>query len=228
MKTFFSTRLSRVLLLVIILSLLLAVAGCNGAYTKADDKNSGKVTAVATMTAVTSLPEGTSTPRSRSGPIAVAPEDPSAIPNGESQSYRLKIPVIGVDAPIAAVGLDKDGAIAEPNSPDLVVWYDQSALPGWQGNSVLSGHLDWKTSTAVFWRLRELKPGDNIYVHTSSNNRYRFIVQWAESYRSDNVPMAKVFADLQEPSLTIITCGGVFNRNSRDYSERLVVRAVGS
>src|SRR5688572_7963661 len=57
---------------------------------------------------------------------------------------RLVVPSIGVDAPVIAVGLDEEGRMLSPEGPDPVGWYTFSPTPGQPGNTVISGHRDWR------------------------------------------------------------------------------------
>lgn len=138
---------------------------------------------------------------------------------------RLQIPSIGVDAPIITLGVDPDGTMQVPNNGTDVGWYTFSATPGLPGNAVLSGHVDTSTSrTAVFTRLKELKPGDRISV-LESGREDDFAVFWAKSWPDETAPLALILGQAPSPTLTLITCSGTFDRGSRNYTERLVVRA---
>ena len=73
---------------------------------------------------------------------------------------RVSVPRVGINAPVEVLTLDGAGAMQDPRTPSAVAWYDFSARPGQLGNVVLAGHVDYeKYGPAVFWRLRDLKPG---------------------------------------------------------------------
>ncbi|MFE0427441.1 class F sortase, partial [Streptomyces sp. NPDC058953] len=61
-----------------------------------------------------------------------------------SPADRIRIPAIGVDAPLIDVGLDTDGWIEAPpaDAPDVAGWYQNGIAPGERGTSVLVGHVD--------------------------------------------------------------------------------------
>lgn len=138
---------------------------------------------------------------------------------------RIKIDSIGVDAPIVATGLDANGEMEAPDGPDTVGWFSRSVVPGQIGNAVLAGHVDWRTQTAVFWRLRELKTGDAISVYSPDGTETHFTVLWSRSYPEASVPLSEVLGKATQPVLTVITCAGDFDRTKHNYSNRLVVRA---
>jgi hypothetical protein len=89
----------------------------------------------------------------------------------------------------------------------------------------VTGHLDWKDRTAVFWRLRELKPGDQIQVLASDGRVYAFVVDSAESDRLVDLTVDKVMGYAVGTVLTLFTCDGTFNQQTRDYDRRTVIRA---
>ncbi len=159
------------------------------------------------------LPTGQ--PAAPAQPLSRAPE----------QAVRLQIPRLGVDAPIITLGVDRNGAMETPESPEVVAWYNFSALPGAVGNAVFSGHRDWRTGvTAVFWRLGELRAGDVILIVTPSAE-LRYTVQTSELYENDQAPVAQIVGGTSFAAVTLITCEGLFDRASRNYSQRRVVRA---
>jgi len=112
-----------------------------------------------------------------------------------------------------------------PSNGTDVGWYTFSAVPGTAGNAVMSGHLDTATSpTAVFTRLKELKQGDPVSV-IENGKRTDFEVFWSKSWPDDAAPLPLILGNAPSPTLTLITCAGTFDRASRNYNQRLVVRA---
>jgi len=138
---------------------------------------------------------------------------------------RIIIPAVDIDAGFEFVGLSPDGAMDVPKDPSNVAWYQLGPRPGEAGNAVLAGHVDWGGKTAVFWRLGELKPGDVIEIVAADARKYEFVVQWQQWYDADRAPVEQVFGQSGDAELTLITCGGTFDRQRRQYLSRLVVRA---
>lgn len=168
----------------------------------------------ATPTPVPPPPTATPIPRPTPSPTPVL-----------GRPQRLRIPRIAVDAPVVPVGITPAGEIEPPPGPHLVGWYAGSPMPGAPGNSLLTGHLDWRTETAVFWRLRELEPGDLVEVETDGGNRLTFRVESTRAYPVQAAPVAQILGYAIGRVLTLITCEGTFDRQTRDYSHRRVVRA---
>lgn len=135
---------------------------------------------------------------------------------------RLRIPRIGVDAAVEHVGLTEDGDMASPAAWENAGWYRNGPRPGEEGNAVIDGHLDSYTGTAVFWDLRELRPGDEVEVEGDDGIIRVFRVTGSRSYAA-NDPSARVeiFGDADGVRLNLITCEGAWS--TEGYSERLVV-----
>src|ERR1700758_3815801 len=76
----------------------------------------------------------------------------------------LDIPAIGVKTSLVRLGLTPAGALQVPSSTAVAGWYSDSPRPGAIGAAVIAGHVDSYLGPAVFFRLRDLKPGNLIYV----------------------------------------------------------------
>jgi LPXTG-site transpeptidase (sortase) family protein len=160
-------------------------------------------------------------------PEAGATPAPTATPVNTSPVVRITAPSIGVDAPIVIGGLDAAGVMDAPPDPVSVVWYDFSAHPGSRGNVVLAGHVDYHNyGPAVFWKLRDLHVGDRVQVSLQDGSSYTYQVQSLVYYDADSAPIQDIVGGTQSETLTMITCGGEFNRKVAEYNKRLVVRAT--
>lgn len=150
---------------------------------------------------------------------------PTAQPS-RAQISRLLIPSIGVDAPVVTLGVDGDGVMQSPSGPEDVGWYNFTSQPGFGGNAVFSGHVDYRNyGPAVFWKLRNLGPGDVVDVRLEDGTAYSYVVVSANTYEADAAPIDEIVGPTARDSVTLITCGGTFDPNIRQYSHRLVVRA---
>lgn len=148
------------------------------------------------------------------------------------QPAQLRIPHIHVAAPVMAVGKTDSGAMDAPTSQALhspywtsVFWYEPGVAPGQTGNAVIAGHVDRVGGDpAVFWYLKNLVPGDDIFVQTFQGNTLHFVVNRVVSY-SVNAPSAPiidaVFGPASAHHLNLITCSGVWTGSG--YDQRLVV-----
>lgn len=138
---------------------------------------------------------------------------------------RLRIPSLKIDAAVEHVGLDADKNMDVPKDTDNVAWYEPGPRPGEEGSAVLAGHFDSDTGPAVFWRLQDLKIGEDIEVIDVKGKSQMFRVIENEKFEADNAPMEKIFAKDGRPILTLITCGGLYDEETKEYSKRRVVFA---
>jgi hypothetical protein len=77
---------------------------------------------------------------------------------------RIRIPAIGVDAPVEPLTVDQDGVLPPPGTNDGAGWWRDGPEPGERGPAVIVGHLDSKRGPAVFFRLTDLTSGVHIFV----------------------------------------------------------------
>lgn len=163
-------------------------------------------------------------PEANGSPATVSDEvAPAVFPDGIDPS-RIEIEAIGVSAEIIDLSL----AGTEPEVPSDFAdtgWYTQTRLPGEIGPAVVAGHIDSVDGPAVFARLDELEPGDEIRIVAEDGDERTFVVTGSGQYRKDALD-ADVFAFGEPvPELRLITCGGVFDRSSGHYRDNYVVYA---
>jgi LPXTG-site transpeptidase (sortase) family protein len=116
--------------------------------------------------------------------------------------------------------------MAVPSDPDTVGWYEFSARPGAPGNVVLAGHVDWGGRLRAFGLLRLLHTDDAVVVSDSLGRELTYHVRETEVVDPDSSPMDVVGQRGASEELTLITCGGAFDRASHQYLKRVVVRAL--
>ena len=199
---------------------LLVVAGAVG-WVLAGDLGGSSAPDSELIVAPTEAPRATAKLTATAQPTST-PAPPALTP----APVRLMIPAIGVDAPVSMKGLRPDGFMEVPNGPEDVAWYSFSTRPGRSGNAVISGHLDYHDyGAAVFWRLKELREGDVVEVRLADGSTLRYRVFLRLSYDADQAPVPEIIGPTSKEVVTLITCGGTFDREARNYSQRLVVRA---
>jgi sortase (surface protein transpeptidase) len=139
---------------------------------------------------------------------------------------RLEIPAIGVSTPLVRLGRLPDGTIEVPHAWNTAGWYDQGPRPGQPGPAVLLGHVDSKKGPAVFYRLRDLRPGDTVRVGLTNGRTLVFRVERTERYPKDKFPTEAVYFPTLDRELRLITCGGDFDYAKGSYVDNIVVYAV--
>ncbi|HEU4421052.1 MAG TPA: class F sortase [Pilimelia sp.] len=138
---------------------------------------------------------------------------------------RLRIPAIGVDAPLEALGLTSTGALDTPKDYNRPGWYAEGTVPGDIGPAVIAGHVDSKYTPAVFFRLAQLRPGEEVLV-ARGGGWVTFRVAAVSRYAKHQFPTAEVYGSTPDPQLRLITCGGTFDTALRSYADNIVAYAV--
>ena len=138
---------------------------------------------------------------------------------------RLRIPSLGVDAPVGPVGKAADGTVEVPTRWEDVGWYDGGARPGEDGPTVLLGHVDSKAGPAVFARLPQAPPGTVVEVVGDDGEITRWRVERTEQHPKTRFPTEAVYLPALEPQLRMVTCGGAFDRTTGHYVDNVVVHA---
>jgi LPXTG-site transpeptidase (sortase) family protein len=171
---------------------------------------------------VTTFGEPIKTPTPGPSPTPVTNYPPAS----EAPIARLQIPVVGIDAAVVVGGVDAAGVMESPDNAFDTLWYNFSAKPGYGGNAVFSGHVDYvRVGPAVFWRLKDLNPGDEIQVRLDDGTVYRYVVKSRERFPAETAPVEQIVGPTSTETVTLITCTGTFNSATHQYDERLVVRA---
>jgi hypothetical protein len=156
--------------------------------------------------------------------VAGAPRQVT-VPGPTSPPVRLTIPAIRVATPLVRLGRERDGSMQVPADFARAGWFADGLVPGQVGPAVIAGHVDSKTGPAVFFRLRELRPGDTVRVERADGARLRFVVEQASSFPKATFPTAEVFGPAPWAALRLVTCGGDFDRARGSYRDNLVVFA---
>lgn len=149
-------------------------------------------------------------------------------PPSEAPVARILIPRFEVDAPVVVRGVDENRVMETPSGPWDVAWYDFSARPGFGGNAVFSGHVDYvNVGPAVFWNLKDLVQGDRVEVRLEDGTLYRYQVVGREivSANPTEEQLAGIVGPTQQEIITLITCGGTFDPSVGQYDQRVIVRA---
>ncbi|WP_308272133.1 class F sortase [Kitasatospora sp. SUK 42] len=154
----------------------------------------------------------------------MAPAFPSLAP---SKPTRLRIPQISVDAPFTELTLNPAGQLNAPPPDDknLVGWYRDGVSPGELGAAVVAGHVDTKTGPAVFLSLSRLRPASRVEVTREDGTVAVFSVDSVQAFAKDAFPDQKVYGNTPDAQLRLITCGGAYDRQKKDYVENVVVFA---
>ena len=145
---------------------------------------------------------------------------------GAAAPVRVRLPAIGVDSTLVDLDVDGAGVLVPPSDFGSAGWYSRGPVPGEVGPSVIAGHVDSYRGPAVFFRLGELAPGDDVLVDRADGTAVHFIVSDTQRFPKDAFPTEEVYGPTAQPVLRLITCGGQFDRDLRSYRDNVVVTAV--
>ncbi|CAM5645444.1 Class F sortase OS=Streptomyces tendae OX=1932 GN=GUR47_20315 PE=4 SV=1 [Streptomyces tendae] len=161
---------------------------------------------------------------------SATPSDPAPAqpvrPPARSVPVGLRIPAIGVDTPVMALGLASDGTVEVPpvTADDRAGWYRHSPTPGQVGPSVLLGHVTvGRYGDGVFRHLARLHRGDRIEARLENGSTAGFTVTALRTVAKADFPTDDVYGDVAGPELRLITCGGP--RDGEEYRDNVIVFA---
>ncbi|WP_073948992.1 class F sortase [Streptomyces kebangsaanensis] len=228
-----------------VLTVVLATAGvrCGGAHGRTVPDRAAGPAAVAPASPAPSGADGNGTDddsRGGGGPDGGSPAGsgprggrsasprPTAppAPLPRSRATTLRIPSLGIDAPVIGVGLDVDRQLGTPpaDKPRLVGWYEGGPAPGESGTAVAVGHRDTRTGAAVFAALGQVEPGRPIEVRRADGRTAVYTVDKVRVFDRDRFPDEEVYGTARRPELRVITCGGLYTHRT-GYSSNVVVFA---
>lgn len=167
-----------------------------------------------------------STDRATAGAAPLTPTPSSARPVGSSTTVpaHLSIPAIGVSTDLVRLGLQPDTTVEVPQNPARAGWYEPGTVPGQPGSAVVLGHVDSAEGPAVFYRLAQLGPGDQVRVGLADGSVATFVVRRVATYANDDFPAEQVYAgDPARRFLNLVTCGGWYDADRGGWQGNVVV-----
>ena len=184
-----------------------------------------RVAATAVGIAMTAALSGTACPPAAAPPVRELPVATAPAAVQAAAPVRVRIQAIGLDAPVVPLKVDAQGALTPPATNEDAGWWRAGPEPGEPGPAVLVGHVDSRTGPAVFFRLRQLVPGDEIAVDRADGSTVPFVVQRSERHAKNAFPTDSVYGDTPDPQLRLLTCGGEFDRSTGHYVDNVIVYA---
>lgn len=153
---------------------------------------------------------------------------PSAPPGGAVEPLpepeRIRVPAMDLDERLIDLGIAGDGTMEVPADPDRVGWFAGGGRPGGPGPTVVAAHVDSLEGPAVFARLSDVAPGDEVLLDTAAGTA-TYVVTGVRAVPRDDFPTARVFGATRRDLVRLITCHGPYDRGGAGYAENLVVTA---
>jgi hypothetical protein len=183
----------------------------------------------------TSLPASTTTTTSTTPaspladqiiPLGSALYDPETATASSPIPIRVTVEGVGIDgAPIIEVGVEANGEMEIPGASE-VGWYRFGPTPRDEGSAVLAAHIAFNGRNGVFRRLANVEIGSLVTVEYDDGSSTTHVVREIAQYGKEDLPLDRVFAKSGPAVLTLITCGGSFNRSLNSYNDNVVVYAT--
>lgn len=153
---------------------------------------------------------------------AIDTADPYDVPAG--QPRKIMLPTIEAEGFMQPVNVDQHGAVAVPTNVHMAGWYTGEALPGANGLSVIDGHVQGRYTPGIFKNLSKLQPGARFKIELGDGSIRQFEVVSVKSYGVDEVSkyLFEKHADIPA-QVNLITCGGKYNVQNRQYDGRILV-----
>jgi LPXTG-site transpeptidase (sortase) family protein len=155
------------------------------------------------------MPSGSkSTTTSSPGSTKAAKWRTTTRSDGLDGPYTLRIPEIGVAAPVVSIRTNEDRVLNPPQDPSVVGWWSQGAAPGKPtGSAVLVGHTVRNRNGGVFDNIGDLSTGDVVEI-AGSDSALSYRVKSVDVLSKDQVARnaEKIFAQSGDGRLVIITC----------------------
>jgi sortase (surface protein transpeptidase) len=160
----------------------------------------------------------------KEGESASAEHPPRPLPR--SPATTLRVPSLGIDAPVVPLRLGPDRHLGTPplDKPKLVGWYAGGPTPGERGTAIAVGHRDTRTGPAVFAGLASVARGARIEIRRADGRTAVYTVDRVRVFDKDKFPDKEVYGPSKRPELRVLTCGGLF-RHATGYTSNVVVFA---
>lgn len=180
-----------------------------------------------TPAARTELPARTRPPAATPIPVS-GPGGDITRPVRLPAPVRIAIPSLSIDAPVLAVGVVPSGAMAIPQDVRATGWYRWGAAPGSAaGSIVVVGHVDSAIQgTGAFFTLNRIADNAVITLITADHRAWRYRVVAREEFPKPSVPSAELFARTGPLRLTLVTCGGAYDRQTKSYQDNVIITAL--
>lgn len=143
---------------------------------------------------------------------------------------RVDVPSLNIDARVIPVGLNAKRGVDVPEDINIVGWYELGVSPQHQfGSAAFVGHRDGQGGAAgVFLNIGELQVGETVTVTNRDGREISYRVSRVELVSKERFPIEaeRFFAESGPARLTLITCGGSYDRSRGGYQANIVVTST--
>jgi len=139
-----------------------------------------------------------------------------------ARPVSVSIPALQIQEDLVELNV-VSGVLQVPTDYAEVGWWRDGPAPGAPGSAVLVGHVDSPTAPAVFYELSSIQIGDEVVIRRADGTKAAFRVTDATLYPRESFPSSRVYREHGRPTLTLVTCGGSYDRAAGYYTDNLVV-----
>ncbi|MGD9694195.1 MAG: sortase [Thermoleophilia bacterium] len=147
---------------------------------------------------------------------------------GKSRPTRVRIARLGINAPVAPVGIDTaKGQLDVPPNIQRLGWWRDGAAPGAPaGATLIAGHVDSaRAGEGAFFKLKSATSRDRVQVTTADGRTRTYRVTSVRRVKKDALP-DDIYSLNGRERLVLVTCGGRFDQSIGHYVDNIVVTAV--
>ena len=143
-----------------------------------------------------------------------------------SKPVKLQVAKVGLDLIVDPIGVEADGTLGVPKDWYSAGWYKKSSKPGQHGNVIIDGHFDTNTGTpAAFWNLKNLNISDKVVVVDEFGKKHEYTVEEIVHVDIKQEGRLDILNKSSGKTLTLITCGGMWDIAAGTYNTRLIIKA---
>ncbi len=140
------------------------------------------------------------------GPPRAQPPPLAATQDRASRAVAIHIPRLNLNKSLVDLHVQTDSTMSVPQTFSDVGWWSAGPRPGGAGATLIAGHVDSKSGPAVFYRLKDLIPGDRVTIDRADHTTAVFRVVGKASYPRANFPDDVVYRVSGKPSIHLVTC----------------------
>lgn len=170
-------------------------------------------------------------------PIVTTPNAaaPVVAPVRVADPAEITIPRINAHSTLIPLGLNTDpavGPVGSPATPSVHTpkqagYYARGGVrPGQPGPPlVVIAHVNGDNQQGLFYRLKDLQPGDTVQIVLADKTRLTFRITSVKSDPKTAFPGQEVFGPTDHATLRAVTCGGEFDPKARSYKDNITAYA---
>ncbi|WP_233189164.1 class F sortase [Subtercola sp. Z020] len=161
--------------------------------------------------------------------VPITGTDPAAQPTASViPPTHLTVESVGIDMGVLPVGVEADGQMVLPEDSGQAGWYEYGPGPADRaGTTVIAAHVDSLVfGLGQFVKLRDVAAGATVTLGTADGAAHTYTVSQVTRTPKTDVDFGAVFDRTGAPRLVLVTCGGVFDRDTGHYLDNVIVVAT--